>query len=168
MRWYALAIAPILVLGSSAYAAEKENFSGKNVDWTILSQTTSNIPGQQGQMSQVSETFRFEDSAGPYKNAIAAAIEQDEMVGNEIRAKGHGMSRNPNGEETYFSWTGTNKVNGKEISGQGQFEWTGGKGQYANMKGGGTYTCSGPFDPSSPQPLSKVTCPWQGQAELSK
>jgi hypothetical protein len=157
MRCYAIAILPALILGTSAYAAEK--VSGQNRDYQNLSEVSSVVPGHPEQtLKQYSSTFKIINSSNPILNGTSLEIGQEEINGTNNNIHGHGTTLGASGDQTYWSFSGTLQVNGQDTNGSGTFQWTGGTGKFKNIKGGGQVTCE--FGPRA-----KNGCDWSGQAE---
>ena len=157
MRCYVIAILPALILGTSAYAAEK--VSGQNRDYQNLSEVSSVVPGHPEQtLKQYSSTFKIINSSNPILNGTSLEIGQEEINGTNNNIHGHGTTLGASGDQTYWSFSGTLQVNGQDTNGSGTFQWTGGTGKFKNIKGGGQVTCD--FGPRA-----KNGCDWSGQAE---
>jgi hypothetical protein len=71
---------------------------------------------------------------------------------------GYGYNKHKGGDQTFYKYWGTQKASaGGNMSIEGKYEWTGGTGKFKNIKGAGTYTCTG-----TP---TEATCDWQGEVE---
>jgi hypothetical protein len=72
--------------------------------------------------------------------------------------EGYGYHKHKGDDQTFFKFSGTQKSAGEgKLSMEGKYEWTGGTGKFKNIKGGGTYTCTGTSTHSE--------CSWQGEVE---
>ncbi|WP_334397826.1 hypothetical protein [Bradyrhizobium sp. AZCC 2289] len=111
-------------------------------------------------IKQITETWKYTSPNKEFDGALGIAVDQQEIVGDQLTQKGYAMSRSTDGDETYFTFQGTGKLNGQEISGSGTWQWTGGTGKFKGVKGGGPFTYkAGPNLPLSFE--------WSGEAEIS-
>jgi hypothetical protein len=158
MRCYVIAILPALILGTSAYAAEKVN--GQNRDYQTLSEVSSVVPGHPEQtIKQYSTTFKIINASNPMLNGTSLEVGQQEINGTNNNIHGYGTTLSSNGsDQTYWSFSGAFQVNGQDMNGSGTFQWTGGTGKFKNIKGGGQFACE--FGPKA-----KNGCDWSGQPE---
>jgi hypothetical protein len=140
----------------AAYAAA-EKWQGQTRGYQILSEVSSPVPGQEGHaLKQYSTAFQLINTTNPALSGISLQVSHEEIVGNDIAAKGYATTKSSNGMEIYWSFSGTGKV--KEGTYQGTFQWTGGTGKFKNLKGNGEYSCK--FGPDTMN-----GCDWSSQAE---
>jgi len=139
----------------------KASYSGVNKDVRVLSELSSMVPGQEGHViKQITETWKYTSPNKEFDGALGIAVDQQEIEGDQLTHKGYAMSRSTNGDETYFTFQGTGKLNGQLISGSGTWKWTGGTGKFKGIKGGGPFTyMAGPDLPLSFE--------WSGEAEMT-
>ena len=118
----------------------KASYSGVNKDVQVLSELTSTVPGQEGHViKQITETWKYTSPNKEFDGALGIAVDQQEIVGDQLTQKGYAMSRSTNGDETYFTFQSTGKFKG--------------------IKGGGPFTYkAGPNLPLSFE--------WSGEAEM--
>ena len=95
MQAYKLALASALLLGTSvAYAGEKASYSGVNKDVQVLSELSSTVPGQEGHViKQITETWKYTSPNKEFDGALGIAVDQQEIVGDQLSHKGYAMSR---------------------------------------------------------------------------
>lgn len=158
MKAYALAIVPALILGTSAYAADK--VTGQNRDYQDLSEVSSAVPGHPEQkMKQYSATFKSINASNPILNGTSLEVGQHEINGTSDHVHGHGTTLSANSsDQTFWSFDGMFQINGEDMSGSGTFQWTGGAGKFKNIKGSGKFACE--FGAKT-----KNGCDWSGQPE---
>jgi hypothetical protein len=148
------------VIFSSLPANAADKVNGLNKDIQVLSEVTSVIPDKPGHtFKQITETWKSTGS-GDLSNFSATAVEQQDIIGGDIKSRGYGTGHHANGDLSYASWEGTNKVVPKEggafeLTGSGKFEWLGGTGKFQKISGQGTYTCKGN--------QAGVECLWEGE-----
>jgi hypothetical protein len=121
---------------------------------------TSAVPGQEGHViKQITQTWKYTSPNKEFDGALGIAVDQQDIVGDQLTQKGYAMSRSTNGDETYFTFQSTGKLSGQELSGSGTWQWTGGTGKFKGVKGGGPFTYkAGPNLPLSFE--------WSGEAEM--
>ena len=117
-----------LLMSLPAVAAEK--VTGVDKDFQLLSELTSIVPDKPGHTVQ-QRTWVWKTSSPTWGEYWNSAVEQVETVGTDDTVKGYGTSHFPDGDVTYLSWEGTNKLTPKEggafdMAGQGKFTWLGG------------------------------------------
>jgi hypothetical protein len=158
MRGYALAIVPALIIGTSAYAADK--VTGQNRDYQNLSEVSSVVPGHPEQtMKQYSATFKIINASNPLLNGTSLEVGQQEINGTNNHIHGHGTTLSANApDQTYWSFDGMFQISGQDMNGSGTFQWTGGTGKFKNIKGGGQFACD--FGSKA-----KNGCDWSAQPE---
>ena len=153
----------VLALLLSLPANATEKVTGRDFDFQTLSELTAAIPDKPGHsLKQVTLSWKSSSSSEP-ANFWCSGVEQQEVVGNDIKIKGYGTEHYNNGDVSYFVWEGNAKVTPKEAGAfdgveQGTFSWIGGTGKH-NVTAPGTYTCK--FNQSG------GACDWQGEAEHS-
>jgi hypothetical protein len=131
-----------LLASLPAVAAEK--VTGVDKDFLLLSESTAVVPDKPGHNIQ-QRTWVWRTSSPEWGEYWNNGVEQGENVGADTTVKGYGTSHFPNGDVTYFTWEGADKVTPKEggafdMAGQGKFTWLGGTGKH-DFKGSGTYSC---------------------------
>jgi len=166
MQWCTLSqfsIAPFAVLALllSLPANAGEKVTGRDFDFQTLSELTAAIPDKPGRsLKQLSLIWK---GTGSLANYWASGVEQQEVVGNDIKMKGYGTEHYDNGDVAHFVYEGNAKVTPKDagafdMAAQGTWKWLGGTGKH-NVTGPGTYTCK--FNQSG------GSCDWQGEANYS-
>jgi len=153
----------VLTLFLSLPANAGEKVAGHFFDFQDLSEMTSAVPDKPGHsLKQITSVWK---STGTSDLATfwASAVEQQEVVGTDIKSRGYGTSHYDNGDVANVVWEGTANVTPKDagafdMTAQGTFTWLGGTGKH-NVKGPGTYSCK--FNQSG------GTCDWQGEADYS-
>ena len=153
----------VLALLLSLPANATEKVTGRDFDFQTLSELTAAIPDKPGHsLKQVTLSWKSSSSSEP-ANFWCSGVEQQEVVGNDIKIKGYGTEHYNNGDVSYFVYEGNAKVTPKDAGAfnmaiQGAWSWLGGTGKH-NVKGPGTYTCK--FNESG------GACDWQGEANYS-
>jgi hypothetical protein len=153
-------VASVLAFSISLPAGGAEKVTGVNKDLQVLSEVDAVVPDKPNHsVKQLTEIWNSTSSSAEMANYWCSAVEQQDVIGNEITSKGYGTGHFANGDVTYFSWEGTGKLTPKdggafEIISQGKFAWTGGTGKY-KLTGPGTYSCK--ITPAG------AHCDWQGE-----
>jgi hypothetical protein len=151
----------VIFLSLPVNAADK--VKGVNKDLQVLSEIGSVIPDKPNHsLKHITETWKSTGD-GDLANFWATAVEQQDIIGGDVAARGYGTAHMSNGDLAYFSWEGNNKITPKEgkafdLTGNGTFKWLGGTGKYEKLSGQGTYTCKGNE--------TAVECPWEGEPQM--
>ncbi len=155
--FFAIAILSICLL-SSAYA-EKMKMTGNNKSERIISESIATPGDSPGHILMQTVTMSNTTSSNPeWNNILMVDYQQADQMGEKGTHVGYGYHKHKSGDQTFFKYYGTQTAGaGDKMSFQGKFEWTGGTGKFKNIKGGGTYTCTGTTNVNS--------CDWQGEGE---
>ncbi len=150
----------ILVMCFISFAsAEKVKMTGSNKTERVISQNTVDPGDSPGHMMMQTVAMSKTTSSNPAWNEVMMVdYQQMDQHGENGTHVGYGYHKHQAGDQTFFKYWGTQKAAGDgKMSFEGKFEWTGGTGKFKNIKGGGTYTCSGT--------ATGNTCDWQGEGE---
>jgi hypothetical protein len=81
---------------------------------------------------------KFEIAGLQYKDGISTSL--DEITGDTVSARGYHVATLSNGDTTVAKFQGSAKLkDGKPVSGEGTWSFTGGTGKLKGIKGKGTY-----------------------------
>jgi hypothetical protein len=157
----AIIIAGTTALLASLPAAAAEKVTGVDKDFQLLSESTAVVHDKPGHTVQ-QRTWVWRTSSPQWGEYWNSAVEQVETVGTDDTVKGYTTAHFPDGDVTYLSWEGADKLTVKDggafdFAGQGKFTWLGGTGKH-NVKGSGTFTCK--FTQAG------GACDWQGEAGM--
>ncbi len=157
----AIMFAGTVALLASLPAVAAEKVTGVDKDFQLLSETNAFVADKPGHSIQ-QRTWVWKTSSPVWGEYWNSAVEQVDNAGADETVKGYGTAHFPNGDVTYSSWEGTDKVTPKEgsafdMTGQGKFTWLGGTGKH-NIKGSGSYSCK--FTQAG------GACDWQGEAGM--
>ena len=169
-RWVRMWMASSLVmlaglfLGISAHAGEKKEIAGTDKQARIISQTVINVTDRPDhQLAQRVIMINTKESTDPdFQNLVVTGYEQSDSVKGSGSHKGYRIQRHENGDKSYVQYEGTHtldvkKVGAHELSFNGTWQATGGKGKFANITGSGTY--------KGRQTKEGMTSEWKGEVE---
>jgi len=136
-------------------AAISGTFSG-NVNW----QTSVSMPDDPGHVLGLSEVSGPQDCEDPLWAGVSIHYwgTVDLVQGNGTQS-GYWVNRHPEGDEDWGTFQGRITTSGGESIMEGTWEYTGGSGRFANIRGGGTYKGHLPS-------ASQIENKWQGEYEL--
>jgi hypothetical protein len=99
----------LLVCTSIAYAGKKANWSSTYEDLVVLSELTSNVPGQSGHViKQIAETWTHHSKTDPmWEGATAVGVEHQDINNGNVTVHGYGTSTVEGGDKLSFSWQGS-------------------------------------------------------------
>lgn len=138
--------AALLLLGLAGNAAaEKRDCSGTKQAKQEISRTVSQPSGTAGHELVQAVRIDAQTSANPDFNGIDQLVygQVDHIHGTGDHS-GHSINLHRNGDRSYTKWSGTHKTvaidgGGWETTFDGKFEFSGGTGKFAAIKGGGSY-----------------------------
>lgn len=126
-------------------SAEKRDCSHSKQSKQEISRTVAQPSGVAGH--ELIQTVRIDGltSANPDFNGLDQLVygQIDHVYGTGDH-RGHSINLHRNGDRSYVRWSGNHKTaaidgGGWETSFDGKYEFTGGTGKFAMIKGGGTY-----------------------------
>jgi hypothetical protein len=143
----------------SIAGAEKMKITGHNKSERVISQNTIDPGDSPGHVMMQSVTMNKTTSPNTdWNETMAVDYQHMDQQGVSGTHAGYGYNKHQGGDQTFYKYWGTQKAaEGGKISFEGKYEWTGGTGKFKNIKGAGTYTCTGTATESS--------CDWQGEFE---
>ena len=156
---FAFASAFVVMCFISSASAEKMKITGNNKTERIISQNTLNPGDAPGHaMMQTVTMSKTTSSNTDWNDTTMVDYQQLDLIAGKGTHVGYGYHKHKGGDQTFFKYWGTNQAAGDgKMSIEGKYEWTGGTGKFKNIKGAGTYTCSGS--------ATESTCDWQGEPE---
>jgi len=126
-------------------AAEKRDCSSTKQSKQEITRTVTQPGGVAGHEMIQAVRIDGQTSANPDFNGIDQLVyAQLDHVHGTGDHRGHSVNLHRNGDRTYMRWSGTHKTaavdgGGWETNFDGKYEFTGGTGKFATIKGGGTY-----------------------------
>jgi hypothetical protein len=143
----------------SSASAEKMKITGSNKTERIVSQDMVTPGDAPGHMMMQTVTMSMTTSSNEdWKNTTMMDCQHLDQSGDKGKHEGYGYHSHKGGDQAFFKYMGTQQSAGEgKMAMEGKFEWTGGTGKFKNIKGGGTYTCTG-----SP---THSACDWKGEVE---
>lgn len=126
-------------------AAEKRDCSGTKQSKQEISRMVSQPSGVAGHELVQAVRIDSQKSANPDFNGVEQLVfgQIDHVYGTGDH-RGHSINLHRNGDRSHTRWSGTHKtvaIDGGswETSFDGKYEFAGGTGKFATIKGGGTY-----------------------------
>lgn len=138
--------AALLVLCASGTAiAEKRDCTISKQSKQEISRVVSQPGGTPGLELVQSVRVDAQTSPNPDFNGIDQLVYgQVDHINGTGDHRGHSVNIHKNGDRTWMRWSGTHKTVATETGSweteyDGKYEFTGGTGKFASIKGGGTY-----------------------------
>ena len=145
-KWVSAAFLAALIvvfISSAAQASEKKKVSGTSKAHVIS--LTISEPGDKPHHT-IAQTVREEtltSTDADWNNVKALMVDQSDLVAGSGSLKGYMRIIHNNGDESYGTYAGTNKLTKAgaawEVAVEGTMQFNGGTGKFKDLKGSGSY-----------------------------